>query len=57
VKNNPGNGAAYVLLGNVLKKLGNKRAAIEAYREALRINPHDKVAKKNLKRLAGGGRF
>ncbi len=53
----PGNGTAWVILGNILKNQDKKKEAIEAYRQALRINPNDRIAKKNLKRLAGGGGF
>ena len=45
------NGAAYVMLGNLLHQTGDRDGAKEAYRQALRINPDDPVAKRNLKRL------
>ncbi|MBN1878532.1 tetratricopeptide repeat protein [bacterium] len=45
------NAAAFVLLGNVLQKQGERNGAKDAYRQALRINPNDPVAKRNLKRL------
>ncbi len=50
------NGQAYVFLGNTRHKIGDERGAIEAYRQALRINPEDDLAKKNLKRLIGAPR-
>ncbi len=56
IQKDPDNGDAYVHLGNVLHALGDKRGAVNAYREALRINPRDRQAKKNLKRLVGAPR-
>ena len=57
IRVDPKNGTAWVILGNILKTQDKKKEAIEAYRQALRINPNDRIAKKNLKRLAGGGGF
>ncbi|MBN1296151.1 tetratricopeptide repeat protein [bacterium] len=45
------NGSAFVMLGNVLRIQGDTDGAKDAYRQALRINPNDITAKKNLKRL------
>jgi tetratricopeptide (TPR) repeat protein len=44
-------GAAWVMLGNILRRRNDRRGAAEAYREALRINPNDETARRNLRRV------
>lgn len=47
----PNDMEAYNRLGKGLSELGQNQAAIEAFEAALRISPHNSIARKNLNRL------
>jgi tetratricopeptide (TPR) repeat protein len=49
----PKNGVAYCLLGQALANLGQVKDAEGCYRQALKINPQDKLAKRLYKKLRG----
>ena len=47
-----GNGLAYCMLGRSLQSLGETEQAVQSYRRALQINPHDVMARKALGSIA-----
>lgn len=53
LKLDPGNADLYVLKGAAYQNQGNRTAAIAAYKKALRYNPNQSDAKKNLQALGG----
>jgi len=50
---NPGNGAAFSLLGVLYERMGEKQRAIEAYEHALRLNPSSTADREHLANIKG----
>jgi len=51
LEKNPNDEATWAALGNVLETLGEEDKALEAYREAVRINPDNQAAQQGIKRI------
>jgi len=51
----PNDADAYNRLGRAYLELGDYKRAVEAYRRAAEVDPHNVIARKNLSRLSTAG--